>query len=95
MRKCDITCPECLADYTRIELFSEPGLPGEFRCAVCGRNIEAFDGSSQIVYRLTAQPDLKKRPSRKPAQNLDRLSTQQSVQGNEGYEARYRNADEY
>ena len=53
MRKTDITCSECGAGFRRVELSSRRGIKGEYHCPICGRNLEAFDGSTQIVYRLT------------------------------------------
>jgi transposase-like protein len=66
MRKGDVTCPECSAGYRRIELFSILGKPGQYRCIVCSRVLEAFDGSTEVAYRLTVQPTLAERPSQKP-----------------------------
>ncbi len=57
MRKSDIICPECRAGYRRIELVSKPGPKGEFRCLLCNRLIEVFDGSTEIAIRLTVQPE--------------------------------------
>jgi predicted Zn finger-like uncharacterized protein len=45
MKKSDLTCPECGAGYRRIELASEPGRRGEYRCLVCDHVLEVFDGS--------------------------------------------------
>jgi predicted Zn finger-like uncharacterized protein len=56
MRKSDVTCPECGADYCRIELTSRPGTNGEFRCLTCDHVIEVFDGSTLVALRLTARP---------------------------------------
>lgn len=57
MKKSDLTCPHCKAGYRRIELTSEGGAEGEFRCLVCNRVLEVFDGSTQVAIRLTVQPD--------------------------------------
>jgi transposase-like protein len=59
MRKSDITCPECNAGFRRVELVSKRGTPGEFRCPVCARVLEVFDGSKEVGYRLTVAPGLK------------------------------------
>jgi hypothetical protein len=52
------------AGYRRIELFSKGGKPSQYRCLICTRVLEVFDGSSEIAYRLTVQPNLANRPSR-------------------------------
>jgi transposase-like protein len=57
MKKDDVQCPTCSAGYRRIELISMIGKPGEFRCRVCNRVLEVFDGSHAIAYRLTVQPE--------------------------------------
>jgi len=57
MRKSDVTCPECGAGYRRIELTSRPGTHGEFRCLTCDHVIEVFNGSTEVVLRLTVQPE--------------------------------------
>ena len=64
MRKTDVICPECAAGCRRIELLSKSGTAGQYRCLVCGRVLEVFDGSSEIAYRLTVHPNLANRPSR-------------------------------
>ena len=56
MKKSDVTCPDCFAGYRRIELESRKGLPGQYKCLVCDRVLEVFDGSREIAYRLTVQP---------------------------------------
>ena len=56
MKKNDVTCRECRAGFQRLELISEPGTTGEYRCAVCKQVLESFDGSKLIAYRLTVQP---------------------------------------
>ena len=57
MKKSDITCPGCKAGYRRIELISKKGAQGEFRCLVCNRVLETFDGSTEVAIRLTVQPE--------------------------------------
>jgi len=57
MKKTDIQCPECAAGYRRIELVSTRGKPGAFRCQICNRVLETFDGSTEIAYRLTVVPE--------------------------------------
>lgn len=59
MRKDDAICPECGAGFRRLELTSVSGTKGEFHCPLCKTLIEAWDGSSEIAYRLTVQPSLK------------------------------------
>jgi len=67
MKKSDVTCSECGAGFRRLELGSQPGEKGEYRCPVCGSPLEVFDGTRLIAYRLTIEPlhesDLR---SRKP-----------------------------
>jgi hypothetical protein len=57
MKKSDVTCSKCHADFQRIELLSLPGIKGEFNCPVCNAVLEIFDGNRKIAYRLTVQPD--------------------------------------
>jgi transposase-like protein len=57
MKKTDIQCPDCAAGYRRIELVSTRGQAGPFRCQVCNRVLETFDGSTEIAYRLTVVPE--------------------------------------
>jgi hypothetical protein len=57
MRKSDVTCPKCNAGYRRIELVSKQGPTGEFRCVLCDRLLEVFDGKTEIALRLTVQPE--------------------------------------
>lgn len=56
MEKGDMTCPKCGAGFRRIALTSVPGEPGEFRCSVCDRVLEVFDGATSVAYRLTVAP---------------------------------------
>src|SRR5215475_11858700 len=49
-------CSECRAGFRRIELESERGSKGEYRCPLCGSLLETFDGNSLIAYRLTIIP---------------------------------------
>ncbi|MGY8664921.1 hypothetical protein Q3C01_21535 [Bradyrhizobium sp. UFLA05-109] len=56
MKKGDVTCPDCSAGYRRIELEFRKGKPGYYKCLVCERVLEVFDGSSEVAYRLTVQP---------------------------------------
>lgn len=70
MRKSDVTCPECQAGYRRMELQSKPGTTGEFRCSVCDHLLETFDGSANVVLRLTVQSSQKaKNNVHKPLSN--------------------------
>ncbi|MEN3347890.1 MAG: hypothetical protein V7632_1525 [Bradyrhizobium sp.] len=57
MRKSDVTCPKCQAGYRRIELTSKGGVAGEFHCLVCDQLLERMDGSTEIAFRLTVQPN--------------------------------------
>ena len=57
MRKGDVICPECNAGFRRIELDSRRGKAGEFPCPLCDQGLEDFDGSTEIVYRLTVAPE--------------------------------------
>jgi len=56
MRKGDITCPDCSAGYRRIELETRKGQPGYYKCLICERVLEVFDGATEIAYTLTVQP---------------------------------------
>ena len=57
MRKGDIICPECKAGIRRIELSSQQGHAGEFRCPLRDCILEVSDGSTAILYRLTVAPE--------------------------------------
>ena len=57
MKRGDIICPKCTADYRRIELETRKGAKGEFRCLLCDHVLEVFDGSTEIAIRLTVQPE--------------------------------------
>ena len=56
MRKNDVMCRECGAGFRRIELTSQPGFKGQYRCPACDAMLEAFDGGHLVAYRLTVQP---------------------------------------
>jgi len=56
MKKGDVTCPNCFAGYRRIELESREGHSGHYKCLVCARVLETFEGSCEVAYRLTVQP---------------------------------------
>ncbi len=56
MKKGDVTCPDCFAGYRRIELETQKGRSGHYKCLICERVLEVFDGSREIAYRLTVQP---------------------------------------
>jgi DNA-directed RNA polymerase subunit RPC12/RpoP len=49
-------CSECRAGFRRVELESERGSEGEYRCPLCSTLLEKFDGHSLIAYRLTVVP---------------------------------------
>jgi len=55
--KSDVQCVDCAAAYRRIELISKRGREGKYRCLVCGRVLETFDGKHEIAYRLTVNPE--------------------------------------
>jgi transposase-like protein len=61
MKKSDIQCPDCAAAYRRVELVSRHGQAGVYRCRVCDRVLETFDGTTEIAYRLTVVPERKAR----------------------------------
>ena len=56
MEKSDVICAECGAGFRRLELWSQPGDKGEYRCPACDSLLEIFDGSKLIAYRLTIEP---------------------------------------
>ena len=58
MRKNDVTCPECGAGFRRIELTSQPGIEGQYRCPACDTVLENFKGNNLVAYRLTVQPSI-------------------------------------
>lgn len=57
MKKSDLTCPVCHAGYRRIELTTQRGAKGEYRCLLCSEVLETFDGSTDVAIRLTVQPE--------------------------------------
>jgi transposase-like protein len=57
MRSSDIICPECKAGYRRIEVASGNSTRGEYRCLLCDRVLEVFDGPHEVAIRLTVQPE--------------------------------------
>ena len=56
METTGVTCPRCGAGFRRVELWSQPGEKGEYRCPVCATALEVFDGTKLIAYRLTIEP---------------------------------------
>jgi hypothetical protein len=56
MKMGSAVCSECRAGFRRLELESEPGSKGEYRCPLCGNLLETFDGSRLIAYRLMITP---------------------------------------
>ena len=56
MKTSDVTCSECGAGFDRLELWSQPGKKGEYRCPRCDSPLERFDGSKLIAYRLSIEP---------------------------------------
>jgi transposase-like protein len=67
MRKSDVQCLDCSAGYRRIELISKSGKLGHYRCLVCNRLLEIFDGTHEVTYRLTVTPE---RPARRADKKL-------------------------
>jgi transposase-like protein len=59
MKKDDVTCPKCGAGFRRIELSTEKGQQGEYRCPVCDTSLETFNGNNTVAYRLTIQPSIR------------------------------------
>jgi len=57
MKKSGLTCPDCGAGYRRIELPSKSASTGVYRCLVCDRILEVFDGKTDVAYRLTVRPE--------------------------------------
>jgi len=57
MKRSDVTCPKCKAGYRRVELVSQGGIKGEFRCLLCDHLLEVFDGKTDVAIRLTVQPE--------------------------------------
>ena len=57
MMKSDVQCVDCSAGYRQIELISRHGKEGQYRCLVCGRVLETFDGKHEVAYRLTVTPE--------------------------------------
>jgi transposase-like protein len=56
MQKGDLICPKCGTGFPRITPSSLSGERGEFRCTICDRVLEVFDGSSVVACRLTVAP---------------------------------------
>src|ERR1700750_1536131 len=57
MQKSDVICPKCNAGYRRLQLFSQKGTAGEFRCRLCDHVLEVLDGSTSVAFRLTVQSE--------------------------------------
>jgi len=57
MWKSDVTGPECGAGYRRIALAPRQGTKGEYRCLLCYHVLGVFDGSFEVAFRLTIQPE--------------------------------------
>ena len=55
MKTSGVICSECGAGFDRLELWSQPGKKGEYRCPRCDSPLERFDGSKLIAYRLTTE----------------------------------------
>lgn len=56
MRKSDVICSCCGAGFRRLELSSQPGKKGEYRCPACDSSLEILDGSKLVCSRLTIEP---------------------------------------
>jgi transposase-like protein len=56
MQRGDLICPKCGAGFRRIMPSSLSGERGEFRCTICDRILEVFDGSGAVPHRLTVAP---------------------------------------
>jgi len=54
--KGEVTCPDCSAGYRRIELESLKGRAGHYKCLVCDRVLEVFDGSREVAYWPYSHP---------------------------------------
>jgi hypothetical protein len=67
MKKSDVQCLDCGAGYRRIQLDFSSGQTGHYECLVCHRLLETFDGSHEITYRLTVNPE---RPARRVEKTL-------------------------
>jgi transposase-like protein len=66
MKKSDVQCLDCGAGYRRIQLDSQSGQEGHYRCLVCNRLLETFDGQREVAYRLTVNPE---RPAARSEKN--------------------------
>jgi len=58
VKKSDVICSQCGAGFRRIELTSQAGTPGQYRCPTCQTVLETFDGRHMVAYRLTVQPSV-------------------------------------
>jgi predicted Zn finger-like uncharacterized protein len=68
MWKSNIICPECGAGYRRIVLSSSKGAKGEYRCMTCDHVLDVFDGSFEVLIRLTIPPQRALGESPRPLQ---------------------------
>lgn len=59
MKKADVSCFKCGAGFRRLELCSQPGEKGEYRCPVCDSAVEVLDGTKLVAYRLTITPAIR------------------------------------
>ncbi len=66
MWKSDIICPVCGAGYRRITLVTCKGAKGEYRCLTCNHVLDVFDGSVEVLIRLTV-PTERPNKSKNPA----------------------------
>lgn len=58
MIKGNATCAGCGAGFRRIELSSERGGKGEYRCPACDEVLEVLPGDHLVAYRMTVQPSV-------------------------------------
>ena len=56
-----MTSVECGAGFRRLELelSTQSGTKGEYRCPACGELLEKFNGNALVAYSLTIQPSIK------------------------------------
>jgi hypothetical protein len=58
MKMDDVTCSACEVGFRRVELTSEPGAKGEYRCPVCGESWRSSTAArlSPIASRSSHRP---------------------------------------
>jgi hypothetical protein len=55
MKKTEVTCSECGADFQRLELASMSPSQGQYCCSACGSVLETFNATTFVAYRLIDQ----------------------------------------